>query len=418
MPVSVKGHVTLDYVRKGKILERIEGDNMCFESSFNATWNWWDRISGDNAYMFLYNSDKAPDPTLPYQRRGNCIGWGSKDQVASGTTQGAWNASKSYDNKVILDGDGISFKWAYDFGVTQMVGNPVKSLGVGYDVVSGYINRYERTSLNETGFITKGYLGYKLNMGGTNRLIQVRSLKQQLVFNDINIAAFVKTDTFDGDRWAIGFASDNNKAYIMLYNGNADKTARRLLYEFKDDTFTNLLQTYSIAVNGKAPYSSSYIPGFAVYNNKIYLPEANVKEYDFVNDTPIVTFTQPISPISIGSYNSGGTDDGVDARNMLFTRNEYLFRGRESYWIPIFNMAKREYEPECWYASDYMNTIRVSGYIEPLIDGSPAVTIYGNNSYPYSLQQMFTCYTLPPDAPARPEDSGISVDYQIDITYV
>ena len=38
-PVIVTGHVVVDYVRDGRVLERIEGDNMCFDSSFNAIRN-------------------------------------------------------------------------------------------------------------------------------------------------------------------------------------------------------------------------------------------------------------------------------------------------------------------------------------------------------------------------------------------
>ena len=87
--ISVKGHVILDYVREGKILERVEGDNMCFDSSFNGVANWYDHIEKISAHLMLYNTDKAPDPEMPYQRRGNVIGWGYKDEVASGTVQGA-----------------------------------------------------------------------------------------------------------------------------------------------------------------------------------------------------------------------------------------------------------------------------------------------------------------------------------------
>ncbi len=416
-PALVKGRVILDYTRKGKILERIEGDNMCFESAFNATNNWWDKISGASAHIFMYGSDKAPDPTMPYQRRGTVIGWGFKGKVASGAIQGAWNAAKSFDNKVIKDGDGISFKWAYDWGVTQMVGLPIKSLGMGYDPVYGYLSRYEKRFTYDTGYVSKGYLGYLFDTSGTNRLIKVRSLKQQLIFNDINVAAFVKTDYVSGDYWNFGFASDTGKAYILLYNGNTGQTARRLLYEFADDTFTSLVATYPI-INGTCMKIG--VNGIVVYKNKIYIPNANIIEYDFVADTSPVTYTQPISPIAIGGYNSGGKDASCSAaENGLMFKGKHLIRVRQEWWTPVFNMETKTYEPECIYGP-YESASYYASYIEPMIDGSPVVHANGHSgaTQSYFMTQMLSCYTLPSDAPDRPEDSGVSLDYQIDISYI
>ena len=415
--ISVKGHVILDYVREGKILERVEGDNMCFDSSFNGVANWYDHIEKVSAHLMLYNTDKAPDPEMPYQRRGNVIGWGYKGQVASGTVQGAWNAAKSYDNKIINDGNGISFKWAYDFGVTQMVGMDIKSLGVGYGHSRLYLNRYERSNFNLTGFLAKGYLGYIASFSGTNRLINVRSLKQQLVFNDINVAAFVKTDNVSDDNWAIGFATDTDKAYVLLYNGNAAQSARRILYEFADDTFTVLTNTYNVT-NTPFLNSSDPIRGFLVYGNKMYLPNSNVVEFDFVANTTPVTFVMPTSPINIGQFNSGGVNSAYSAgRNGVAFKGKYMFRLTQDFFVPIFNMETKKYEPEAPYFPSATNNY-FAAYIEPMVDGSPLVVTSGNSTMPYSVFQMLTCYTLPPDAPARPEDSGVSVDYQIDINYV
>ena len=413
-PVQVKGHVIVDYVRGDKILERIEGDNVCFEAPFNHTADWAYYIK-TYPQLMLYNSDKAPDLNLPYQRRANVIGWGSKGAVASGTTQGAWNAQKSYDAKIINNGDGISWKWAYDFGVTQMVGLPIKSLGIGQGNLRQTLNRYALSSFNQTAFTAKGYMGYKLNMSGVNRLIQVMNLKQQLTFNDINIASAVGTDTVSGDSWYIGFAADNDKAYILRYNGASGQSARKTLYEFEDDTFTTLLRTYNVT---KTSYAVGTVRGFVVYNNKIYFPNSNIVEYDFVADTDPVTITQPVSPISIPNYNSGGADPSYSrADHGLCFDGKYLFRIREEWWIPVFNMETRQYEPECAVAWS-TNAHNHAYYIEPLIPGQPVVCTSGNKAYPYNIMTMLTCYTLPADAPERPEDSGVSVDYQIDINYI
>lgn len=414
-PVEVTGHVILDYTRNGKILERIEGDNMCFEVPFNHCANWFNEIE-TAAQLLLYNSTKQPDPELPYQRRANVIGWGIKDAVASGTTQGAYNASKSYQNKIINNGDGVSFKWAYDFGVTQMVGLPIKSLGIGHGYRTFYLNRYERSNFNLSSFTAKGYMGYQLNFSGTNRLIQVRSLKQQLVFNDIDVSAFVKTDNVEGDNWCFGFATDNNKAYILLYNGNAAQiNTRRLLYEFADDTFSVLLNTYNVTKSTITDARDT--KGFAVYKNKIYFPNDYVTEYDFIADTDPVKYPTPVSPIAINLYTPGEVG-GQRARNGITFKDKYLFRFRLEQFVPIFNMETKQYEPECAYGMYVNGNHNFAYYMEPILPGTPFVQTSGNNDLAYATLPMLTCYTLPADAPDRPEDSGVSVDYQIDINYI
>lgn len=414
-PALIKGHVILDYVRKGKILERIEGDNMCFDSTFNATNNWFDYISGNDTYMYIYANGNYANAELPYPRQASCMGTGVKGKPASGTTQGAWNAKKSYDNKVLNSGNGVSFKWAYDWSVTQMLGNEIRSLGMGNAFSNITINRSQRSPSGGVSFVNNGYVGYKINITGVERLIARRNLKTQETLPEINIASKVKTDNVSGDQWSMGFAADNSKSYVMLYNTNAAQAStRRLLYEFSDSTFTTLLNTYTISA--LTTYPTALTKGFVVYKNKMYIPNHDILEYNFITNAVPVNFPAPTAIIPIYNFTN------FLPQTALLFKGSYLIRSNHGQVVPVFNMETRAYEPEAM-GTFYSNPYQMAPYIEPLIGDNPIIftsggpTSAGIGAYPYFISQMLSCFRLPDNSPVRPEDSGVSIDYQIDILY-
>lgn len=409
-PVLVKGHVIVDYVRKDKILERVEGDNMCFDTSFNAASNWGDLLFSGANTMVIYASDKAADPAIPFLRYASRMGWGVKSAAASGTTQGAWNATKSYDCKVINSGNGVSFKWAYDWGVTQMLGNQIKSLGIGYAGVPLFLNRAQLLLNNDTSWVMKGYIGNKINISGVKRLINRRNIKTNEILTEIDVSSKVKTDNVSGDTWSMGFAHDNNKAYIMLYNTNAAQAAtRRLLYEFTDSTFTTLQNTYTISA--MTTYPTAEVKGFIIFNNKMYIPNHDIVEYNYITNVAPLTFPAPTAIVS------GSDFTNFSAQISLLCKPPYIIRTRKGQYVPVFNLATRSYEPEACYIQNN-NSYNENSYFEPLIGDEPLVHTGGiATTLPTHFLQMFSCFKLPANSPDRPEDSGVSIDYQIDIIY-
>jgi hypothetical protein len=82
----------------------------------------------------------------------------------------------------------------------------------------------------------------------------------------------------------------------------------------------------------------------------------------------------------------------------------------------IYNLVTEEVEPEivCQNWSSMLN------YFEPQLKHSPLIDLGGYDNRNWSSLNTYTalsCYKLPDNFPERPEDSGVSVDYQIDILY-
>ena len=409
-PALVKGHITIDYTRDGRVLERIEGDNRCFDSSFNAVYNWAnDVLNGysatESANLLRLYTDPAPaNPDLPYCRASAQLGYGSKGQPASGTTRGAWNAQKSYDNKVINSGNGVSFKWAYDWGVTQMLNGQIRSLGIGHggEQSTLFLNRAQRTYLNANAWVMKGYVGFRVYANAAERLVNRANIKTGTVLADINIASKVKTDVVSGDNWSIGADHDTGRMYVMLYNTNAAQAAtRRILYEFADDTFASLLNTYNISALTVYP-SEGATKGFAVYKKKMYIPNAAISMYDYVANTAPTTYPAPIA----GSF----------AHDGLLVKDQYLIRSRGNTFCPVFNMETNTYHSECLFTRSIGGQSYAS-FIEPLISYSPVVFASGNGYLPFYVLQTMSLFKVPDGAPERPEESGVSIDYQIDVIY-
>ena len=402
---EIKGNVCIEYRDEltGRIKERIASKNHIFEDSFRSG-NWSD-ILNNTSYenLFITDDNSPPDDNLPYLR-GNIVGWGRTNTAASGLYQGNYITDKSWLDRDINNGMGRSWKWTYEFSSSQLPGE-MKSVGITNQYATCNSDflllpvRGRRYYTAATAYFYRNGKGYRAANTG---IITVYD-----PFTNTSDAINISAITGTASTLCIGFAVDSQNAFILAYSSTA---ANRRIYRFMDESFDTLLETYSYSTITNYP-SSNFM--FAVYGDRLWYYSSSgwfsgnytANENPTLIATPACVFNANLT--SVDSNTSMTVKEG---KVFCFKEVSSSSKARFSIWdlekneqfitmSPTFSSSTPQHCPQ-----------------DPALSGRVFLLSH-NSQQKFFMKQALCCYTIPDDAPIRPDDTAVSVSYQIDIGY-
>ena len=432
---NVRGFVTIEYrdPTTGKVREKIEDENHVFGNSFKC--GFWSNMLIQTArdIFFVTDDNTPPSDDLPYLR-GNIIGWGRNVVGGTNVRQGAFVAGESQPMGAdIGEGLGRRFRYVFDFTPTQLL-EGIGSFGFTpqyrpfvHQVASTtehcflrpirerFLNQWNTlpaTTVNIANVFKKG-TSYRLHQSAATAAGIVTLQIQDLLRTGVSSIRpnIVVTPHFTalgaGQERSVGIAFDSDRAYLMMLSATV---VQRRLFEFEDDTFTNLLNTYllpTVAAQGT-------LRVFAVYGKTIYAYHPTTGQMMYVED-----FTNPENWIIVEAnacpYN---TALGVGMRSI--TINDGILSSHGFARQPWFDIETKK---------QVLNTFAIGGTTQntlgTCLDPSQGNRMFlhtipgtfGTAVYDYVTTQALCCYAMPPDAPPRPEGTGVRISYQLDVMF-
>lgn len=414
---EVIGKVQIDYTDSltGKVRERISKNNHVFSNSFN-TYGWWNWLNKtDEPILFITDNDTTPDDSFPYLR-GNVIGYGTINAGTSGGLRGLYNADESILAADINNGMGRQWKYVYSF-TGEQIPSAIKSIGITsqYANYGGYTLRMYRNKWHKYTALDRSTVarGDKLFSIADTGVVTVRNPFTE-IDKSINLGAIVGSS---GRNLSVGMADDTYKAYIIAYSSTA---AQRQIYEFADETFSLLVNTY----NWPALVSQPPRRIFVVYGDEVWFYQSGYKHGNFKNnEDPIVKTTMTKDGYNnyfISDWNSTNNGYGsVVSKNGKIYWSADCFSGSNMMTMPIWDMATdtmaAHFNPSRYYSTS-------SSYItqgQMMFDPTERDMLMLSSSYNglWIPKQALTCFVQPADAPERPDGAGVKITYQLDVNY-
>lgn len=401
----IVGNVTIDYTDPvtGRVKERIQDHNHEFIDQF-ASLAWDTILSLTTAEtLFMTDDNTPPDDNFQYLR-GNIVGWGMNGADASGTYRGKYVADKSFNRQPFASDEGYGYRWkyVYDFTPSQVPGK-IGSIGITAQYMNFssannpvYPVKRFRYTTEANYYIYKGQWGYRIDNTGIITVYNPLSNEKYTV----DVSAVTGT----AHTLCLGFNYSNGKAYILAYHSTA---ANRRMYEFLDEEFSVLLNTYSPSSIAAYPSTTKV---FAVYDNYYYYWNSGWYRGDFAENVNAVLQPVPVCPyIASAATGQVGSIAGHDDYIYVFNNGNstsyrhLIWDAKENRSVASINAATTSsaYQQQCPEDPTTANRLYLLSY-------------YGGY---FMYKNALTCYVLPDDAPERPENSGVQITYLVDVTY-
>jgi len=427
---AVEGSVSIDYFDTvtGKVKERIVGGNHVFGDSFQCS-SWSNVLTQSaRASLFLTDDGTYPNDRFPYLR-GTILGWGQVNAGANGTRQGSYVGAESWLNRDEKEGRGRSWRYTYEFGASQ-VPESVRCVGITPQYrpflhnAANPVDMFALRPLRERSMaawptapvsiinqpaVIRGSKRYSLHSTAATAAGIVTVMVFDLITGvSKNITVTEHFTALGGNQTrAIGMSFDSPKAYLMMISGTVNN--RRVL-EFANDSFTTLLNTYTVSNISSSPTGNN----FAVLGDTMYqashsgLSIANFRENTNWN---IVTAIEPC-PFNVAA----------SAGHRFITIKDGLFwthgiPGTAAGRHPVFDIGTKK--QVATIAPFNGNTLGIC--TEPSLDNRMflylVIGTHGSLVYDYWTNQALAAYVISDDAPPRPPGTGMKISYQIDATY-
>ena len=411
----------------GRILEEIRGGNHVFESQLNGLGCINNVMPAD---LLLTTGGFLPtDGEVPFLP-GEPIGWGRIGEGTQGAYRGQYRSADSYYDKRTTSK--ITNKYVYDFLPTQALGGPVNWVGLtGHFGKGGSVSCLKYPFANSMGpnnqnTITDCSDAAKTYIRKTSNAITVyrASVITAGSFSSKELSALL------GPFYTISnyyFAAEaGGKDFFVIVNGRKTSGDSTHLYVYRVDyDFTQVKGSWEI----QESYSNTPEYGF-FDEGKIYLYYKNFGDDHLSRMSWDVI---DLDALSVSYFNSETL--GIN----VFRLGEYeIFRYGNSIWYQVYynnyGLAGNIYSGKFAYIGLFydagkhlsmpcippsIQTLSSDIYIMfssmvPQLNGQ---FCYGyNKGYAPEVNFAFTRYQVPDGVPARPEGSGMTVTYELDIT--
>ncbi len=392
-PQAAVGRFCLDLTDPitGKVKERMEGKNHVFEDVLYAgagSTSWINATS--QAWLVLNDSPLAVDPDMPYVM-GQTVGYGRPSQDGAGLFRGAYNAA----NQKLAEWDFTSIRWKfqYDFTAPQAIGT-IRQIGLTHQY-NRALTKYQQSRIpisahyEAVQYTSDDRYSYNCSSSGI-----VSKYDNYLgTVSEIDISSLV--GTLSNPR--VAYAPATGKYYIYDY-----WRPNKPVYEFTDNTFTSLNETYEPT---NSPYTNSN--QLYVHDGCLYIvTDGAITKTDFVNDTAPVE----VLKISDVRNNAAFLEDsyannfhpngamGVDSYIMCFSVETNTYKGL------IFDMAT---DSVVGYMSAGDNTNRAH-CVHPLT--TSRIFCSGNGA----MSAAITAKKLDADF-VKPADRGMTETYELEV---
>jgi hypothetical protein len=298
-PKAAEGRVRIELTNPatGKVTECVEGNNHVFvepllyqeNNMYNISTPFLMEGYGVNAINMCLNDDgTAIDTRFPYLR-GHTVGYGTPGQGSSGLYRGAYNAA----NQVLMDWKSdftrVRYKHQYDFTPSQANGT-IRNVGLTHQYTNKRFHSRHGLSTStiplshgDQAYTNDGRYQYDCSTAG---VITIKD-KYLRTTATVDVSATVGTTATTYKR--IGYAPRTGRYYVWCGSSTA---GNRKMYEYSNNAFTTLLNTYSPS-NIAILASGSSNSGIYIYGNNMYFGSAQnqIQKADFVANTALTTIT-------------------------------------------------------------------------------------------------------------------------------
>ena len=405
----VEGSVLIQYRDPvtDKVVKQTEDHNHAFLGMFSSL--AWEQILSltTQPIFFLSNDPTPPSNDFPYLR-GETIGWGTVNGVGSGSYLGSWAAGIGYIRQPITEYEGfpaygMQWRYAFDFAANQIL-QEIGSLGITAQYmpyVAGASNTYPIRRIRyepaeNVYYVYKNNKGYSITDAGIVSVYNPVTREK----TTIDVSDIAET----GAILCVGANAATDRMYIFKYHATA---ANRRMYEYSDDTFTTVLQTWS-PTNITAYPTTNRI--FVVQDNFMFYWNANWMRCDFVNNVNTAVMTFPAHPLltarMAANTNSMLLKDGncYIMDDFTTSSNNIILNMASQSLMAYYNPAARTGTRQAQHA--------IVDMIEPPNNG---ILLSSSLDQYYYHKQALTCFV--PQADPRPPNTAIRIIYTITVLY-
>lgn len=395
-----EGRVKIDYFDPVtyKIKEQIKGKNHVFKDVLFGG-NTFNNVASAN--LFITDDSTDIDTALALQK-GRITGYGIGTEGGTGVYKGSWNSMSGYRGR--RTALGVTSKLVYDFLPTQALGD-IKNIALTnqYPIffseptpVLNFVKASGATYVNVAG---SSYTIDKL-VGRNHKLFQISSSGVVTITDlrgvsggTIDISALLGGDTTNAK--AIGLSPSTGKMYVYV---NSPTAANRRVYEFEDDGFTTVLNTYYCS-NVTTPRGV----GFYVHGTKGVSTYGALEKFDFGLNIGISFIVLP----------SGGVEAINGAKYAGYTGNNMIvYPGNTTTSSGCFiSLETQEFAGVIGKGGNFLPYCN-SPFVNPC-----AVALAPADSTTEYIRGALAMYKVPSDAPVRPAGTGMTVTYELEVQY-
>lgn len=381
----------------GKVIDKVEGKNHVFSNALlskrSSDRNWQSAVS--TVHTVLTDSSDAVDTSIPYLR-GNIIGFGIPSVSGSGDYRGAYNSA----NQVLAAQtiDSTRWKFQYDFTTAQANGT-INTVGLTYQYSNNPVSIL--SAFNFPGIANStadrctcdGRYAYSCTTEGVITKFDVHNNTS----TTIDVSSIVGTSSSAYKN--VGYAADTGKYYILTDSSTASE---RKLYEFSDDTFSTIVNTYEVSNIAFGSYNAPIY----IYGNYIFqVNSIEIRYANFVSNTAYTALLGSTAPSNLIS----GTSSIANLSSLSCAVGKFIFAGYASsgYRFLMFDMNAKEFVSSMESTYTGASVKHLAKY--PL--GSESIMCFSSIS---ECRPAIAQYVLPNPITKTP-DKGMTVTYELEV---
>ena len=433
-----RGRVTIRYTDAvtGKVMEEIRGKNHVFTPQFTATTGF--QNTAMKADLLLCQGGSVPDsgasarmPFIP----GEPIGYGRPNTEGTGLYRGTYRSSDSWLNRVSRSG--VSAKYVYDFLPTQALGRVdwvglTAALGSGvstpsyqppwqasstsvrvYDCETGMM--YRASTISQDSAYHVKYAFQDCAGGGTEQAVDLTALAGMEAFR--SGTSYPRTARIFLDK-------KHEIAYVMCRGTPVGTT--KAVYKVLAVTLdgSTLLGQWNIT-DGTAYTYEVTGPGGA--RDGVLWWMAPAEDYR--------GYSRYTCDVEKGSITKVAVALEENAKNLMRWEGSVAYFYGDCFWYPRADTAAISDSAYFLYGSPLfdLGSGAIHGLVPPSSRNAEAVAFYVGKSSLAALSGQwvataassgemtmpfaYTCYQVPSGTPERPAGSGMTVTYELDVSW-
>lgn len=419
----------------GRVLEEIRGKNHVFEAQLSglAALN----TTALTADLVLTTGGFLPtDSDIPFLP-GQPIGWGRVNSETQGAYRGQYRGADSYYNKKTTSK--ITNKYVYDFLPTQALGGPVNWVGLtaqfGQGAGTGALQlpKQYSSSLGTPCIVDcEDGVSFNLSYDGSNDSYYAKITRTDMIAQSKNetidlsqlIGTFYRIYTYD-----IAAEAGGTDIFVAIRGMKTSSASTHwYIYRFDRD-FTQTIAQYEIQGGN---YNGNSLAGFFA-GGKLYFYTVTDSGHQYQGYNLFALDLEALT----STYIHGSFPDQVE--HNIFYPNNIVCRYGDAVWHTTYYWSGSDpssnrlvngsfvyesllYDTQkglmlCWPPNEvYESENRYMVMKNPLAGMEGQWIRLGYNGSLPDTPFAYTRYQVPEGTPARPEGSGMTVTYELDIT--
>ena len=437
---QAEGNVTIQYTDAvtGKVLEEIKGKNHVFTAQLAATAGF--QSTALKADLLLCEGGSQPEEDMPFIP-GSPIGYGRPGAEGTGLYRGTYRTADSWFGRTTRGG--VSSKYVYDVLPTQALGKVdwvglTAAMGTGVSVPSYQPPFMGFSGISRACDCENGVV-YRAAVALENSYYRLKFYRQDC-FSDAEEQVVDLTELAGLTAYRSGTAYPRTTRIFLDVSGGAAYVMSRgtplgvttAVYKVLKVALdgSQVLGQWDITTGTEYVYEVTY-PGGA-RDGKLWwmVPSSDYRGYSrYVCDVESGAITK--TEIALEDSNCNllrweGSVAYVYGNCFWYSRRDYYGPANDSsdyknyflYGSPLFDMANQAVHGLMPPSPMEASGAEYSVWPSPIaaVAGQWIKTCYVSADI-LSMPFAYTCYAVPSDTPERPEGSGMTVTYELDISW-